>query len=174
MNHKDHLLALLEKVPATELQDIREWLCHVTALLGCAPEAPTPAPSTPHMGKTDVVIGGSIENDAFHFLLPCAGTVTALTPFILDTGAFEMLVTGVVADQLGLPNKGPIQIAGVTGSSEAYLSEVTIHPNSTSYTLQCVVDPSAIGNLFGLQFFVHRGLWLYLDTKTAQLLWGQS
>lgn len=182
MTHKEHLLKLLEKVPETELQDLREWLCHMTALIGCedTPTRPTPPSGPTIIGPVpDVIIGGMMENDAFHFRIDAEGGQKASVPVILDTGAFEMLVTGDKADALALPNKGPIEIAGVTGSSEAYLSEVTISVpglnNSVRvYNLSCVVDPSATSNLFGLRFFIDRQLWLTLDTKTATLRWGQS
>ncbi len=119
-----------------------------------------------------MTIQGTIAQDAFHFSLPLSykGSATN-SPFILDTGAFELTVSQQTANSLGLPNLGSLTIAGVTGSAQAYNSEVDVQIGGQTYTrVSCVVDPSLAGTqLFGLRFFIDRKLQLTLNTVTQSL-----
>jgi hypothetical protein len=78
-------------------------------------------------------------------------------PMQLDTGAFELMFDKSAADALGLKDPGgnaDIQIQGVTGSSPAYMTTATFIIGGVTFTdVQCVVDPSAQGCLFGYRQF---------------------
>jgi hypothetical protein len=143
--------------------ELRAWICHE---LGCPAATPTTTP--PPLA----VVHGTILNDGFYFDLALAGPDTGTTVRCqLDTGAFEMLLTASIAEALHLPNLGAVDISGVTGSSAAYTSEVTVSLGDTQYTgVHCVVDPSFTGTpLFGLRFFIDRRIALALDPVTATL-----
>ena len=83
---------------------------------------------------------------------------------VWDTGAFELLICGKDAQGLNLPNLGDITVGGVTGSSPAYKSRVTLEgvpgaaPVQVNLTLDCVVDPSAQQSLFGSHYAIKNGL----------------
>ncbi len=92
------------------------------------------------------------------------------TGFVLDTGAFEMLLTERTATSLGLPNLGALDIQGVTGSAAAYQSQVNLRLGThLYYGVHCVVDPSVQMQLFGLRFFITRNYTLSLDTQKATI-----
>lgn len=121
---------------------------------------------------SEMTIQGTIAQDAFHFSLPLSHQGnTANSPFILDTGAFELTLSQQTASGLGLPNLGPLTISGVTGSATAYTSEVDVHIAGQTYPhVSCVVDPSLAGTqLFGLRFFIDRQLQLALNTVAQTL-----
>jgi len=117
-------------------------------------------------------ISGETIFESFRFTLTCTGPQgQAAVPFLLDTGAFEMLLTQAVADQLGLPDLGTIEIQGVTGSASAYQSRVTVQLGTTTWTdVACIVDPSFSTNLFGFRFWQTRALEFLLQPQ-AQVLW---
>jgi predicted aspartyl protease len=116
------------------------------------------------------VIPGTIQNDAFYFTLNVNGT--AVPNMIMDTGAFELTFNANVANALGLPNLGAIQIGGVGGSASAYQSVCNLNIGGQTYSnVPCIVDPSFTdAGLFGLRFFVDNQLALLLDTVNQQLL----
>jgi len=120
-----------------------------------------------------VQIRGQIVADAFLLPVGLTGPTSQQdVTLVLDTGAFELLLAGPVADALGLPNLGPMDIAGVSGDAQAYQSLVTVTLGGTTYPdVHCVVDPGyTVGaGLFGLRFFITRQLTLTLDTATATL-----
>ena len=121
---------------------------------------------------SEMIIQGTIAQDAFHFSLPLSHKGnTANSPFILDTGAFELTVSQQTASDLGLPNLGSLTISGVTGSATAYTSEVDVQIAGQTFAhVSCVVDPSLAGTqLFGLRFFVDRQLQLALNTVAQTL-----
>ena len=155
-------LADLQTLFNSDETAIRAWLCRE---LGCAPAGPEPAPLA--------AVHGAVIQDAFHFPVTLTGPAGAQEPtLVLDTGAFELLLAGQVAEALGLPNLGALEVAGVGGDSAAYQSEVHVsiggHPFGTAH---CVVDPHfQLGaGLFGLRFFLTRRISLTLDPVQAQL-----
>ncbi|MDE2101528.1 MAG: hypothetical protein KGL39_30060 [Patescibacteria group bacterium] len=82
-----------------------------------------------------------------------------------DTGAFKLLICGADAEGLNLPNLGSLTVGGVTGSSPAYYSKVTIEgvPGYEPVPMllkdiPCIVDPSAQESLFGSDFIIQNGL----------------
>lgn len=115
-------------------------------------------------------IPGSIQNDAFYFNLDVNGQT--VSNMILDTGAFELTFSAQVAQSLGLPNLGAIQIGGVGGTASAYRSECNLVIGGQAFSnVPCIVDPSfSDPGLFGLRFFVDNQLSLALDTVNQQLL----
>lgn len=115
-------------------------------------------------------IPGVIQNDAFYFTLNVNGENVA--GMVMDTGAFELTFNGQIANQLGLPNLGTIQIGGVGGNASAYQSVCNLVIGGRQYTnVPCIVDPNfSEAGLFGLRFFVDNNLALALDTVNDKLL----
>lgn len=115
------------------------------------------------------VIDGSVQQDAFYFTLTVNGT--AVADMIMDTGAFELTFNAQVAQTLGLPNLGALEIGGVGGSAQAYQSQCDLTLGSQTFSaVPCIVDPSFTSSgLFGLRFFVDNQFQLQLN-PTAQTL----
>lgn len=115
-------------------------------------------------------ISGTILNDAFYFTLNVNGT--DVPGMIMDTGAFELTFNSQVANALGLPNLGSIQIGGVGGAASAYQSVCDLNIDGQTYSnVPCIVDPSfSSAGLFGLRFFIDNQLALALDTVNQVLL----
>ncbi|MDQ0201666.1 putative aspartyl protease [Neobacillus ginsengisoli] len=90
---------------------------------------------------------------------------------ILDTGAFELTFNGDVANALGLPNLGAIQIGGIGGTTQAYQSVCNLQIGDQMYSdVPCIVDPDfQDAGLFGLRFFVDNQLALQLDPNSQTL-----
>ncbi len=157
---KDELLHLLDL--SQDEASLRKMLCD---WIGCTANVPASVPAATPLA----VIAGSVAGDAFHMSIALGPNPTPVD-MVLDTGAFEMLLTKEIADQLSLPNDGPLDISGVTGSSPAYTSHVAVTLNGHDFTIHCVVDPEYTGTpLFGLRFFVDHSLTLSLDTVTQTL-----
>ena len=154
-----------------------EMVCHLAELLGGCPSTESPTPAAPSCSPT-VTIDGEVAQDAFHFSVSIASQGHGQSvPFILDTGAFEMLLMKDVADALHLPNDGPLQIQGVTGNAEAYQSHVDVEVTDaqgqvhTYQNIPCVVDPSATGNLFGFRFFQVTNQVVAVNPDTGKMGW---
>ncbi|MFX4302764.1 retroviral-like aspartic protease family protein [Alicyclobacillus tolerans] len=116
------------------------------------------------------VLPGSIQNDAFYFTLNVNGI--DVPHMIMDTGAFELTFNQQIANQLGLPNLGSLQIGGIGGNASAYQSECNLNIGGQSFSnVPCIVDPTFTDSgLFGLRFFVDNQLALALDTVNQLLL----
>lgn len=176
MDKKDSLHKLIDVVPEFSLDQL---LCHLAAIVGGCPDNDTaPSSSSSSHLNPEVLITGAVVNDAFHFFTQLEGVGgKTKAPFILDTGAFEMLLMKDVADQLNLPNEGPIEIAGVTGSVQAYRSFVGVSAPGTDGVLvnypniPCVVDPTAAGNLFGFRFFLATNQVVAVNPISQQMGW---
>jgi hypothetical protein len=139
---------------------------------GAAPGSGTSGtPSTPPSETPLAVITGQLVNDSFLFGATCTGPGgTVPVPFVLDTGAFEMLLTESVATALRLPNLGTVDLSGVGGSVQAYQSTVDLALNGHVWLgVPCVVDPTFATNLFGLRWWVDNRLRLLLDPAAATL-----
>lgn len=113
---------------------------------------------------------GRIQDDTFYFAPIINGS--RVFNMILDTGAFELTFSKRVADRLGLPNLGSVQIGGIGGSVQAYLSQCNITIRGFVFeNVPCIVDPSFQdgAGLFGLRFFVDNDLALKLNPVTQKL-----
>lgn len=102
--------------------------------------------------------------------LQCAGGGSDVL-LQLDTGAFEPLITKSLADALNLPNLGDIQVEGVGGEDDAYVSKITLSIGGTEFPdIPCIVDPSYSGvPLFGYGFFQDNGYDLLVSQKDSTL-----
>ncbi|MCY0886368.1 MAG: aspartyl protease family protein [Firmicutes bacterium] len=143
------------------LNELRLLLCE---WLGCAAASPEPAALA--------VLHGTVAGDAFHFGLTLTGPAGSQpVEFVLDTGAFVMLLRAWVASALGLPDLGNLNISGIGGSSPAYTSQVGFTLGAHAFNeVHCVVDPTFPGPaLFGLRFFIDHGLSLSLDPGAGEL-----
>ncbi len=126
----------------------------------------------PPEDRVAFTVVGQIISDAFVFNLPVAGPLGQEAPwFILDTGAFEMLLPPDLAGRLGLPNLGPLPIGGIGGSVNAYQSQADILLTSRRFpAVPCVVDPAYRGpGLFGLRFFIDNHLAFTLNPRQQTL-----
>jgi len=123
--------------------------------------------------KLLAAINGQVVNDAFYFGLPVknSGGTFENVLFLFDTGAFEMLLTAGVAQGLGLPNQGPIEISGLGSVQSAYNTQATFKLSNNEFTTPAVVDENtSFGiNLFGLRFSVENQLTLQLDLQARTL-----
>ena len=132
--------------------------------------------STPSTGAAPLATVSLTEvQDSFQFSYPLTGPDgTADVPFVLDTGAFEILLPQSVADALGLPNLGPLQVSGVGGSSTAYQSQVTLSIGTETFAdVNCVVDPTFTQNLFGARLLIDHGLAILVDPVAQTLSFYQ-
>lgn len=172
---KDELLHVLGQFKPEE--EIRHILCD---MIGCCPPGShTTPPATTSNGTNPIVtVQGTVANDAFTFGAKIGASSDKLQDqtFQLDTGAFEILLTKAIGDALNLPNDGTLNISGVTGSSPAYKSHLTVRLIGASSSqaewtkVPCVVDPSFTGTpLFGLRFFIGEKIALTLNPVTAEL-----
>lgn len=156
MLHREDLLHMIGNHTEDEL---RTMLCE---WIDCASVTPSSSSSSSSSSSPSpvVTLKGKVANDGFYFDVPVSGASNGTTMH-LDTGAFEMLLTKTVADALKLPNDGPLNVSGVTGSSNAYKSHVTLDFGSGQVykDVPCVVDPSFTGtSLFGFRFFIDNQL----------------
>ncbi len=176
MNKRSSLHQLIDIVPELSLD---EMLCHLAALLGGCPDHDSQPASSPSSSvKPEVMVTGAVIDDAFHFFAELGGPGGKMNaPFILDTGAFEMLLMKSIADQLQLPNLGPIEVGGVTGSVEAYRSRVGVAAAGPDgvlvayHDIPCVIDPTATGNLFGFRFFIVTNQAVAINPVSQQMGW---
>jgi len=84
--------------------------------------------------------------------------------FVLDTGAFELTLPSGIAQSLGLPNLGPVEVGGVGGTTAGYWSVCdVVFPGKTFPNVNCVVLESFPMPLFGLRFAINRNLGIDLD-----------
>lgn len=115
------------------------------------------------------IIQGTVVNNAFYFSLSVNGGTA--DNMLLDTGAFELTFNGDVANALGLPNLGSIQIGVVVGTAQAYQSICNLQIGDQTYTdVPCIVDLNFQGaGLFGLRLFVDNQLALQLDPNSQTL-----
>ncbi len=123
------------------------------------------------MGYPIAIYKGVIKNDAFYFAPIINGE--RIFGMILDTGAFELTFSQRVADRLSLPNLGTLEIGGIGGTVNAYLSECTITIRDRVYPeVPCVVDPQLtdLAGLFGLRFFVDNQIKLELNPVRQTLV----
>jgi len=155
---------------------LERWLCRLLHCDQYCPGCPECPPAAAGPQPLVVIDGATTAGFAFTFNAHCANPTDASRTgdlvFTLDTGAFELLLPGTLGTQLGLPNLGPVEIAGVTGDAAAYYSQVTVTVTDrrtgqpvTLPDIRCVVDPSSQDALFGLRFFVDRGYQLILDPQ---------
>lgn len=125
----------------------------------------TPIPNDDMEVVSIKMISSSNLNDAVYF------TITSMSGMEiqcqLDTGAFELMFTGAVANAIGLPNLRPITVSGVGGSAPSYESVASFKIGDVPFTnVPCVVEPSFSGYpLFGYRFFVDNGYDLLVSQR---------
>lgn len=156
--------------------DLCQWLQHE---LGCPATPCPPCPECPEEpDKTSVTPGWTVPAQTFGNSLTIEVTLTGptgpaeTTAMLVDTGASVILLNGALGQSLNLPNQGPVQISGVTGSAEAYQSEVTLTiAGHTFANIPCVVDPSLTQSppLLGLDFCELCNLAVTLNPKALQV-----
>jgi len=117
---------------------------------------------------------GVVQGDSYTFMVNLAGPTGTESPqlFLLDTGAFEMLLSESAATAMGLPNEGATTIEGVTGNAAAYNSHVTVQFSNTVVfeNVACVVMSNLQSDaLFGFRFWLSRGLMPMLNPEQAWL-----
>ncbi|MDI9260837.1 retroviral-like aspartic protease family protein [Alicyclobacillus sendaiensis] len=91
--------------------------------------------------------------------------------FQLDTGAYQTLLGANLAAQLHLPNLGSIEVGGIGGTDEAYMSKMTLSIGGHVFPdVPCIVDPSWTGTpLLGYGFFQQNGYDLLISQTQSAL-----
>lgn len=184
MLDKERLINLLGH---TEVEDLKGMLCKWLEC-GCPeeadPKASDPKPpatssssrpaSSPTLPVPIAINRGAVQGDSYTFMVNLAGPAGTEAPqlFLLDTGAFEMLLSESAASALGLPNEGAVTIEGVTGNAAAYNSHVTVKFSDTVIfdNVACVIMPDLQSDaLFGFRFWLNRGLMPMLNPAQGWL-----
>lgn len=180
MLHKEDLMKLISDHTEDE---VRKMLCgwlDCATVLDC-PKCPD-CPDCPKTAETPapaplLTIHGIVSDDGMYFPVPLGLDGQEEVMMHLDTGAFEMLLTQAVADKLQLPNLGASDVAGVTGSSAAYNSEVTVDfgGDLVFNNVHCTVDPEFTGNsLFGFRFFIDHKIAVTVNPVTGEVIFTQG
>ena len=134
------------------------------------PEKPAGQAAVPTLGSESVIVSTPVtfyQNGVF--LQASSGN--DLITFQLDTGAFETLIGQSLASELHLPNLGSVEVGGIGGTDQAYLSKVTLKIGDRVFPdVPCIVDPSSTGiPLLGYEFFQQNGYDLLVSQSQSTL-----
>lgn len=141
-----------------------EGIKHVgTATVTFVSQTPssTPIPPDDHLVAQTAI---SVINDEVLFDAQVNGVDMT---FQLDTGAMMPLISANDAKKLNLPNLGTIEVAGVGGTNQAYLSQMNVTIGGVTFeNVPCIVDPSyQYNSLFGYSFFADHQYDLLVSLK---------
>lgn len=119
--------------------------------------------------KRVAFVRGKIYSDKFFF--PCRVNNRWITNVVLDTGAFDFILSDRMASQLSLPRDKAVTVRGVSGTARAWTSHCRLRFGGQSfYDVPCVIVKGLpYEALFGLRFFIDHGYKLLLDPSTATL-----
>jgi len=105
------------------------------------------------------------------FLFSCRVNGQRIANVILDTGAFDFILSEKVAKQLGLSRNQAVTVRGVSGTTRAWTSRCRLAVGKTNFgNVPCaIIQGLPYDALFGLGFFIDRDFQLLLNPKTATL-----
>ncbi|WP_206831840.1 retropepsin-like aspartic protease [Alicyclobacillus fructus] len=126
--------------------------------------------AVPTLGSEQVLVSTPLTFYQNGVFLQASSGDTLIT-FQLDTGAFETLIGQQLASALHLPNLGSVEVGGIGGTDEAYLSKVTLKIGDHVFAdVPCIVDPSWTGiPLLGYEFFQQNGYDLLVSQSQSTL-----
>lgn len=119
--------------------------------------------------KRVALVRGGIHRDKFFF--PCVVNQQRIDNVVLDTGAFDFVLSDQIAKRLHLSRERAVVVRGVSGSARAWTSHCDLSVGKRKFrNVPCVIMKDLpFEALFGLRFFVDHGYQLLLDPKTATL-----
>lgn len=119
--------------------------------------------------KRVAVVRGHIRRDKFFF--PCLVNQQRVANVVLDTGAFDFVLSDQIAKRLHLTRERAVVVRGVSGSARAWTSHCDLTVGKRKFaSVPCVIMKDLpFEALFGLRFFVDHGYQLLLDPTTATL-----
>ncbi|WDL95729.1 retroviral-like aspartic protease family protein [Alicyclobacillus sp. ALC3] len=119
--------------------------------------------------KRVTFVRGQIRRDKFFF--PCLVNQQRVKNVVLDTGAFDFVLSDSIAGQLRLVREKAVVVRGVSGSARAWTSHCNLTVGKEKFVnVPCIImQDLPFEALFGLRFFVDHGYQLLLDPKTATL-----
>lgn len=122
--------------------------------------------------KRMAVVRGELRRDKFFF--PCYVNERRIANVVLDTGAFDFVVSDKIARQFNLSREKSVVVRGVSGLTRAWTSHCNLTFGGRRFdNVPCVIVKGLpFEALFGLRFFIDHGYKLLLDptTKTLSLL----
>lgn len=119
--------------------------------------------------KRIAIVQGQLRRDKFFF--PCRVNGRRIADVVLDTGAFDFVISDRIAKELELPRGKTVIVRGVNGRTRAWTSSCNLKVGGRTFqNVACVIMKDLPYNaLFGLRFFVQNGYKLLLDPKSATL-----
>lgn len=119
--------------------------------------------------KPVAVVHGQIRRDKFFF--PCQVNQRRIGNVVLDTGAFDLILSDQIAKQLNLTRHQPLAVRGISGTATAWRSRCNLTVGGKYFrNVSCVIMKDLpYSALFGLRFFIDKGYRLLLDPKNATL-----
>lgn len=119
--------------------------------------------------KRVAVVRGKVQRDKFFF--PCRVNQQLITNMVLDTGAFDFVISDRIARQLNLSRDKPVTVRGVSGIARAWTSHCDLTVGGRNlHNVPCVIMKGLpYEALFGLRFFIDHDYKLLLDPQTATL-----
>lgn len=119
--------------------------------------------------KRVAIVRGKVRRDKFFFA--CRVNQRWIANVVLDTGAFDFVLSDRTARQLKLPRDKNVMVRGVSGTARAWKSHCNLTVGRQSfYSVPCVIIKGLpYEALFGLRFFIDHGYKLLLDPNTATL-----
>lgn len=156
-----------------------EGLCNWNVIYFCA-GSPRRLDDSTHMSESDsdcgvrmmkriVTLRGKMRRDKFFF--PVQVNQLLISDVVLDTGAFDFVVSERIATKLGLQRHKSVVVRGVSGSAKASTSRCDLTIGHKSFhDVPCVIMKGLpYDALFGLRFFVDHKYQLMLDPARATL-----
>ena len=119
--------------------------------------------------KRVTVVRGRLRRDKFFF--SCRVNGTRVGRVVLDTGAFDFVLSDRIAKQLRLNREKSVAVRGVSGVARAWTSHCNLTVGKHRFKgVPCVIMKDLpYEALFGLRFFIDHGYQLLLDPKAGTL-----
>lgn len=119
--------------------------------------------------KRVAVLRGQVRRDKFFF--PCRINGHRISHVVLDTGAFDFVLSERIAKRLHLIRDKAVAVRGVSGTARAWTSHCNLTVGKQKFNqIPCVVmQDLPYEALFGLRFFIDHGYQLLLDPKVGTL-----
>lgn len=119
--------------------------------------------------KRVAVVRGKVRRDKFFF--PCRVNQRWIRNVVLDTGAFDFVLSDRIARQLKLSRDKPVMVRGISGTVRAWTSHCNLTVGRQRFhNVPClIIKGLPYEALFGLRFFINHRYQLLLDPNRATL-----